>query len=65
MGCERALKMVLGQLREPSWLTGTPSELPHAINIIARDGVEVRDGAHWLDVMRTEAGTILSSLWYA
>ena len=31
---------------------GYTSELPHVINIIARDGVEVRDRAHWLEVMR-------------
>ena len=39
LGCQRALKMGLGQLRGPSWLTGTPRNCPNQISIVAHDGV--------------------------
>ena len=39
--CQRALKMGLGQLRGPSWLTNTPRNCPNQISIVTRDGAYV------------------------
>jgi hypothetical protein len=34
LSCQRALKMGLGQLRGPSWLTDTPRNCPNQISIV-------------------------------
>ncbi len=47
-----ALTNGLGQLREPSSKSGTPRACHRSGNIIAPVGLEVCDGAHWLDVMK-------------
>jgi len=44
LGCQGALKMGLGQLRGPSWLTGGPLHCPNQISMIALGGLEVCDG---------------------
>src|SRR5208282_4071961 len=38
LGCQRALKMGLGQLRGPSWLTDTPRNCPNQISIVTHHG---------------------------
>jgi len=52
LGCQRALKMGLGQLRGPSWETGAPLNCPNQMAIVALRGLEVCDGGHWLVVMK-------------
>jgi hypothetical protein len=44
--------MGLGQLRGPSWLTGTPLHCPQLVAIIAQGGLEVCDAAHRWFVMK-------------
>jgi hypothetical protein len=41
LGCQRALKMGLGQLRGASWLTDTPRNCPNQISIVTHDGAYV------------------------
>jgi hypothetical protein len=38
LGCQRALKMGLGQLRGPSWLTDPPRNCPNQISIVTHCG---------------------------
>jgi hypothetical protein len=41
--CQRTLKMALGQLREPSYMTDVPRNCPNQTSSIARGGLEVND----------------------
>jgi len=44
--------MDLGQLRGPSWETGTPLNCPNQTAIVALGGLEVCDGGHRSFVMK-------------
>jgi len=46
--------MGLGQLRGPSWETGTPLNCNNQMAIVALGGLEVCDGAHWVIVMKKD-----------
>ena len=48
--------MGLGQLRGPSWETGTPLDCPNQMAIVALDWLEVCDGAHRSFVMKKVEG---------
>jgi len=53
--------MGLGQLRGPSWETGTPLNCPNQEFIVAAGGLEVSDGGHWLVVMKNPRGLVAQS----
>jgi hypothetical protein len=49
----------LGQLRGPSWLTGTPRPYHRSITIVADGRFGVCDGARWAFVMKEAKGPAL------
>jgi hypothetical protein len=57
--------MGLGQLRGPSWETGTPLNGPNQMTIVALGGLEVCDGAHWPVVMKKVEGPVRRGLGQA
>src|SRR5208337_983273 len=61
LSCQRALKMGLGQLRGPSWLTDPPRNCPNQISIVARDGSYVNEFRSRMVVMKNHENSVPSS----
>ena len=61
LGCQRALKMGLGQLRGPSWLTDGPRNCPNQISIVTHDEAYVNGFRSRMVVMKKETSRLSPS----